>query len=162
MTRHSSKRKPPRRFGFVKVKGTTKSWRNVSNPDFAKGATISDRKMSDMVREKRLGVKVSKEKYTKGVKAGTFVYDAATALRQRHAADGRFLNQFVPEMTRADRQVAFKWFDLSDKGERNPSQRFDRADRQRFKDFFKRYSTDAVRQAFGSEPRDVGAFSVTA
>ncbi len=39
-------RAPSRRFGFVKLPGKAKRWRNENNPDFPIGATISDRAMS--------------------------------------------------------------------------------------------------------------------
>jgi hypothetical protein len=46
-------RAPSRRFGFVKLPGKSKRWRNENNPDFPIGATISDRAMSG----RREGVK---------------------------------------------------------------------------------------------------------
>lgn len=164
-TRRRGLRRPSRRFGFIKEPGKAKRWRNESNPAFEPGATISDRKMSDIAREGRIGFKISKEDYQRGVVNKTFVYDEATRLRQRHAKHGRFISQFVPEMTRADRRPAFKWFDLVDKGDRHPAREggpMSRADRERFRNIFKRYNADAVRQAFGSNPRDTGAFPFVA
>jgi hypothetical protein len=158
-------RQPSRRFGFVKLPGKAKRWRNESNPAFEPGATISDRKMSDIVREGRIGFRVSKENYQKGVVNKRFVYDDATRLRQRHAKHGRFISQFLPEMTRADRQTAFKWYDLVDNGDHNPARDggpMAKADRERFRNLFKRYNADNVRQAFGSSPRDIGSFGIAA
>jgi hypothetical protein len=43
-------RAPSRRFGFVKLPGKSKRWRNENNPDFPIGATISDRAMSGLSR----------------------------------------------------------------------------------------------------------------
>ena len=66
-------RAPTRRFGFVKLPGKSKRWRNENNPDFPIGATISDRAMSGLSRSLRFdGQVISKERYAKGVKSGTF------------------------------------------------------------------------------------------
>jgi hypothetical protein len=46
-------RAPSRRFGFVKLPGKSKRWRNENNPDFPIGATISDRAMSGLSRSLR-------------------------------------------------------------------------------------------------------------
>ena len=60
---------PSRHFGFVKLPGKSKRWRNESNPDFPVGATISDRAMSGLTRSLRFaGQAISKERYAKGVK----------------------------------------------------------------------------------------------
>ena len=76
---------PSRRFGFVKQPGKAKRWHNESNPDFAPEATISDRQMSGLSRERRTGEKMTKEQYTRGVKQGRFRYDAATEGRRNSA-----------------------------------------------------------------------------
>jgi hypothetical protein len=39
-------RGPTRRYGFAKLPGSLKSWRNESNSNFALDAVISDRTMS--------------------------------------------------------------------------------------------------------------------
>ena len=75
-------RAPSRRFGFVKLPGKAKRWRNESNPDFLIGATISDRAMSGLSRSLRLaGQTVSKERYAKGVQRGAFTYHPKTIRR---------------------------------------------------------------------------------
>ncbi len=106
---------------------------------------------------------ISKEAYQKAVEGGKRQYASeATSLRQRHAKDGRFISQFVPEMTRADRQIAFKFYDLKDAGNKHPVREMTKDEQQRFKELFNRYPADAIRQAFGSAPKDVGAFQMAA
>jgi hypothetical protein len=85
---------------FEKLPGKSKRWRNT-----ATGATISDRTMSGLTREARLGGRaISKEAYTKGIRSGAFAYEPATARRQRHVRYGREIRKHVPEMTPADRR----------------------------------------------------------
>ncbi len=55
MARRPSFLGPARRFGYVKLPGKSKRWRNEVT-----GETISDRKMSDIAREARLGEKTTK------------------------------------------------------------------------------------------------------
>ena len=75
-------RAPSRRFGFVKLPGKSKRWRNENNPDFPIGATISDRAMSGLSRSLRFaGQAISKERYAKGVKSGAFAYHPKTIRR---------------------------------------------------------------------------------
>jgi hypothetical protein len=93
-------RHPSRRFGFVKQPGKAKRWHNESNPDFAPGATISDRQMSNLTRETRLGEATTKEQYTRGVKQGRFRYDAVTEGRQFRAQEGRAIRKEIPEVAR--------------------------------------------------------------
>jgi len=75
-------RAPSRRFGFVKLPGKSKRWRNENNPDFRIDATISDRAMSGLTRSLRFaGETVSKERYAKGVKSGALTYHPKTIRR---------------------------------------------------------------------------------
>lgn len=151
-----TKRALPRRFGFVKEKGNAKRWRNVSNPAFAKGATISNRHMSNLVREDRLGMKMSKEAYTKAIKKREVSYaDEATRLRQTNARNSRFIRGYLPEIAPKDKAVALKFYHVRYDG-------FSPAEKRRFGEMFRRYSADNVRQALGSAPRDIGAFGIAA
>jgi hypothetical protein len=161
-----SHRSPSRRFGFVKETGKSKRWRNEDNPNFARGETISDRKMSGLSREARTGEKISKERYTREIKSGTRKYIGATALRQRHANDARFIKQFVPEMTPTDKRVAYKWLDLKRNGKRGPDGYTAGAltgkEQGRFHRLFARYNRNDIRQLFGSEAKDIGRFGIAA
>ena len=97
-------RAPSRRFGFVKLPGTAKRWRNERT-----GEEISDRQMAALSRSLRLGGQViSKEAYTKEVESGRRAYaDAATAQRQQQARQARELKQDFPGITRAERQAIY-------------------------------------------------------
>jgi hypothetical protein len=83
-------RAPSRRFGFVKLPGKSKRWRNQNNPDFPIGETISDRKMSGLSRSLRFGGQIiSKERYTKGVKSGAFTYHPKSRSRKLLSLENR-------------------------------------------------------------------------
>jgi hypothetical protein len=159
-------RSPSRRFGFVKETGKSKRWRNETNPDFARGETISDRKMSGLSREARTGEKLSKERYTREVKSGARKYIGATELRQRHAKDAHFIKQFVPEMTPSDKQVAYQWLDLKRNGKRgadgHTAGALTEKEQGRFHRLFTRYNRNDIRQLFGSEAKDIGQFGIAA
>jgi hypothetical protein len=135
----SEPRQPSRRFGFVK-EGPSKRWRNESNPTFALGATISDRKMSDLSREARLGETTTKEQYTEGVKQGRFRYDAATEGRQLRAQEGRAIRKEIPEVARRDAKLMIKtkmqggYDALGDE------------EKERFHHLFERYPAPSVRR----------------
>ena len=99
-------RAPSRRFGFVKLPGKSKRWRNENNPDFPIGATISDRAMSGLSRSLRFaGQTVSKERYAKGVKSGAFTYHPKT-IRRLEALQFRraMIDRLAPQMTTSERR----------------------------------------------------------
>lgn len=153
---------------FEKLPGTSKRWRNI-----ATGETISDRKMSGMMRETRLRVRVSKERYTKGVKAGTFELSERAAIRQAHAQVRREILSRLPGLGAADERAIFKWRRLRMSGEASPAGEegsMTAAEKERIKSLFDRYEKNMwplIRRAFGSgqswyETPDMGAFSVAA
>ena len=113
-------RAPSRRFGFVKLPGTAKRWRNEST-----GEEISDRQMAALSRSLRLGGQViSKEAYTKEVESGRRAYaDAATAKRQQQARQARELLQDFPGITRAERQAVYAGYRRGQEGGRPLTQR---------------------------------------
>ena len=138
-------RGPSRRFGFIKLLGKSKRWRNESNPNFAADATISDRTMSGLAREERLGERVSKEKFTRGVREGR--YEHIDQDRQARASQGQKIRKEIPEIAPRDAAVIIKFrpeggYDALDDGEK-----------ERFDDLFKRYDKGAVREALGSPKR---------
>jgi len=96
---------------FEKLPGKAKRWRNV-----ATGETISDRKMSGFMREARLRMSVSKERYTKGVKAGTFDLSERAAIRQAHVQVRREILSRFPGLGAADERAIFKWRRLNVRG----------------------------------------------
>ena len=159
-------RAPSRRFGFVKLPGKSKRWRNENNPDFPIGATISDRAMSGLSRSLRLaGQTVSKERYAKGVKSGALTYHPKT-IRRLEALQFRraMIDRLSPQMTTSERAAFYEWKRLTDAGDPHPAGEAGSLHR-RFKKIFAKYEAfgeaDALRQILGSTPRDVGAFPFT-
>ena len=153
---------------FEKLPGKAKRWRNV-----ATGETISDRKMSGFMREARLRMSVSKERYTKGVKAGTFDLSERAAIRQAHVQVRREILPRLPGLGPADERVIFKWRRLRMSGETSPAGEegsMTAAEKDRIKSLFDRYEKNTwplLRRAFGSgqswyETPDMGAFPVAA
>jgi len=148
-------------FGFRRLPGSSKRFENV-----AAGATISERQMATLRREAKLGERVSKERYKKQIDKGERAYDAATALRQAHVKHARLVNNFAPEMTAADRRVAYKWLDLQRDGRKGPAGKTASAmtadEQRRFNRLYARYNGDDIRQIFGSKPKDYGSFGIAA
>ncbi len=143
-------RQPSRRFGFVKLPGTSKRWRNESNPDFERSSTISERKMSDLVRERRLGEKTTKEQYQRGVRGGRYRYDEKTVERQRHAFEGKKVKKEIPEIAPRDAAIIVKF---------NTEGGYDALtddEKERFHNLFKRYPAGSVREVLGSPKRRRG------
>jgi hypothetical protein len=160
-------RTPSRRFGFVKLPGKSKRWRNENNPDFPIGATISDRAMSGLSRGLRFaGQTISKERYAKGVKSGTFAYHPKT-IRRLEALEFRraVIDQHAPQMTPCERQLIYEWMRRRARGTMHPASEEGGLNR-RFKKLFAKYeatgNADALREMLGSEVRDTGAFSIAA
>ena len=154
-----------RRFGFVKLPGTAKRWRNESNPDFPIGATISDRAMGGLSRSLRFsGEVISKERYAKGVKSGAFTYHPKM-IRRLEALEFRrtVIDQYAPEMKPRDRQLIYEWMRRRARGVTHPASEEGGLNR-RFKNLFEKYDgdADALREMLGSEVRDTGAFSIAA
>jgi hypothetical protein len=104
-------RAPSRRFGFVKLTGKSKRWRNESNPDFPIGGEISDRAMTGLSRSLRLGGQViSNERFAKGVKSGVFTYHPKTIRRLEMLEFRRsVIDQYAPQMKPRDRQLIYEW-----------------------------------------------------
>jgi hypothetical protein len=138
-------RRPARRYGFVKLPGKSKRWRNESNPNFAPDATISDRKMSDLAREERLGERVSKEKFARGVREGR--YEHIDQDRQARASQGQKIRKEIPEIAKRDAAIIIK-FRLE-----GGYDGLDDDEKERFENLFKRYDKDSVREALGSPKR---------
>ena len=155
-------RTPSHRFGFIKLPGKAKRWRNESNPDFPIGATISDRAMSGLSRSMRLaGQTVSKERYAKGVQRGAFTYHPKTIRRLEALQFRRAMIDRLAQMTTSERAAFYEWKRLTDAGNLHPGAQGGSLHR-RFKKIFAKYEAfgeaDALRQILGSTPRNVGAF----
>ena len=160
-------RAPSRRFGFVKLPGKSKRWRNENNPDFPIGATISDRAMSGLSRSLRFaGRTVSKERHAKDVKSGALAYHPKTIRRLEMLEFRRaVIDQYAPEMNPRDRQLIYEWMRQRKSGVMHPASE-EGGLNKRFKNLFEKYESggdaDALREMLGSEPRDTGAFSIAA
>jgi hypothetical protein len=146
-------RQPPRTLaacnalGWRRLPGSTANYRNISDTRYPIGATISNRKMSDLSREARLGETTTKEQYTRGVKQGRFRYDAATQGRQFRANEGRTIRKEIPEVARRDAKLMIKtklqggYDALGDE------------EKERFHHLFERYPASSVREILGSPRR---------
>jgi hypothetical protein len=160
-------RAPSRRFGFVKLPGKAKRWRNENNPNFPIGTTISDRAMSGLSRSLRFaGQEISKERYAKGVKSGAFSYHPKTIQRLELLEFRRaVIDQYAPQMRPRERQLIYEWMRQRARGVTHPASEEGGLSR-RFKKLFAKYEAggdaDALREMLGSESRDTGAFSIAA
>jgi len=142
--------------GWQGLPGKSKRYRNISDPHYPIGVTISNRQMSNLKREDRLGRKISKEAYTKAIRKRELTYaDAATELRQTNAKNSRFIREYLPEIAPKDKTVALKIYRVRYDG-------LSPAEKDRFKKMFERYTADDVRQALGSQPKDIGSFGIAA
>lgn len=154
--RRGSGTAPVNALGWRRLPGSSRNYRNVSDPRYPIGREISDRQMSNLVREDRVGRKMSKEAYTKGIKKREFSYaDEATRLRQTNARNSRFIRAYLPDIAPKDKTVALRFYRVRYDG-------LSRTEKDRFKSLFKRYSADHVRQALGSAPKDIGSFGIAA
>jgi hypothetical protein len=160
-------RSPSRRFGFVKLPGKSKRWRNEGNSEFPIGVTISDRAMSGLSRSLRFaGQTVSKERYAKGVKSGAFAYHPKTIRRLELLEFRRaVIDRYAPQMKPRERQLIYEWMRQRKSGVMHPASEEGGLNR-RFKQLFAKYeatgNADALREMLGSEVRDTGAFSIAA
>ena len=133
--------------GWRRLPGSAANYRNISDYRYPIGATISNRKMSDLSRAARLGEATTKEQYTRGVKQGRFRYDAATEGRQFRAQQGRAIRKEIPEVARRDAKLMIKtkmqggYDALGDE------------EKERFHHLFERYPASSVREILGSPRR---------
>jgi hypothetical protein len=63
--RHRSGPAPVNALGWRRLPGSSRNYRNVSDPRRPIGTTISERQMANLSREARLGRKITKEAYKK-------------------------------------------------------------------------------------------------
>jgi hypothetical protein len=147
---------PVNALGWRRLPGSSRNYRNVSDPRQPIGTTISERQMANLSREVRLGQKISKEAYKTKVERGELSYaNAATRLRQTNARNSRFIRGYLPDIAPKDKAVALKFYRV----------RYDSlspAEKRRFGEMFTRYPADHVRQALGSAPKDIGSFGIAA
>lgn len=64
-TRRRSDQGPVNALGWRRLPGSSRNYRNVSDPRQTIGTTISERQMANLSREARLGRKITKEAYKK-------------------------------------------------------------------------------------------------
>ena|SRR5271157_2701910 len=147
---------PVNALGWQRQPGSSRNYRNVSDPRYPTGKTISERQMANLSREARLGRKISKETYARAVRKRELSYaNPTTALRQTNAKNSRALRQHLPDIAPKDKAVALKFYRVGYRGLTPDEQK-------RFKEMFNRYAPDDVRQALGSAPKNIGAFKVAA
>ena len=102
---------PVNALGWRRLPGSSRNYRNVSDPRYPIGGEISDRQMSNLVREDRVGRKMSKEAYTKAIRKRELSYaDEATQLRQTNARNSRFVRSYLPDIAPKDKAVALKFY----------------------------------------------------
>ena len=160
-------RAPSRRFGFVKLPGKAKRWRNEKQPRFP------DRRNDLRSRDERTLAKpalrradISKERYAKSVKSGALAYHPKT-IRRLEALEFRrsVIDQYAPQMKPRERQLIYEWMRQRKSGVMHPASEEGGLNR-RFKKLFAKYeatgNADALREMLGSEVRDTGAFSIAA
>jgi len=153
---HRSGPAPVNALGWRRLPGSSRNYRNVSDPRQPIGTTISERQMANLSREARLGRKITKEAYKKKVEKGELSYpDAATRLRQTNARNSLIIRGYLPDIAPKDKAVALNFY-------RGGYAALSPAEKDRFKKMFERYSADRVRQALGSQPKDVGSFGIAA
>jgi hypothetical protein len=162
MSKKPSKPRQPARspaasnaFGWRRLPGSAANYRNISDPRYPIGATISNRKMSDLNREARLGEATTKEQYTRGVKQGRFRYDPATEARQFRAKEGRAIRKEIPEVAQRDAKIMIK------AKMQGGYEALSKEEKERFYFLFKRYPTSSVREILGSPRRRTGPRSQT-
>lgn len=98
----------------------------------------------------------TKERYQTEVKQGRRSYASeATKTRQRNAKNSRQIREYLPDIATKDKAVAFKHLSSG-------YHSLTSTEKDRFKDMFKRYPADDVRQALGSAPKDIGRFGIAA
>jgi hypothetical protein len=154
--RHRSGPAAVNALGWRRLPGSSRNYRNVSDPRRPIGTTISERQMANFSREARLGRKITKEAYKKKVEKGELSYaDAATRLRQTNARNSRFIRGYLPDIAPKDKEVALKFYRVRYDG-------LSPAEKRRFGEMFRRYPADYVRQALGSQPKDIGSFGIAA
>jgi hypothetical protein len=133
-------RSPPQRFGYEKLPGASKRWRDLET-----GETISDRKMSNLARERRLGEKTTKEQYQRAVASGR--YQRVDEERQIRASEGKAIRKQIPDIAPADARIVVKF-----KTEGGYAA-LDDDEKERFEMLFRRYPKESVREALGSPKR---------
>jgi hypothetical protein len=97
----------------------------------------------------------TKERYQTEIKQGRRSYAPLTRKRQENARNSRQIREYLPDIAPKDKAVAFKHLS-SGYHSLTP------AEKDRFRDMFKRYPADDVRQALGSAPKDIGRFGIAA
>jgi hypothetical protein len=141
----------PRRFGYVKLPGPAKRWRDPET-----GETISDRKMADLARRAR-GVNLSKEKYQKALERGEAKYASKTVeKRQQSAKWRRDVRAEIPDITDEDLKIIVKFRNHGggdQSGGGNGFNSLTEDEQERFEELFEEYDKGSVREALGSPRR---------
>jgi hypothetical protein len=139
--------RPANEYGWRRLPGSARNYRNVSDATRPIGQLISERQMTNISRERRLGEKISKERHAREVKRGARRLSPETAERQRRVSAGKLVKSEIPEITRRDAALIVKY---NIDGGYN---QLDEDEQVQFHELFKRYPKDAVREALGSPSR---------
>jgi hypothetical protein len=123
-------------YGWRRLPGTAKNYRNVSDTSRPIGQVISERQMANISRVQRFGEKISKERYEREVRTGQRQYiSPETSERQRRASAGKLIKNAALIVKY---NIDGGYDQLTDD------------EKDQFHDLFKRYPKDAVREALGS------------
>jgi hypothetical protein len=143
------------RFGYEKIPGKAKRWRDLNDPNH----TISDRAMADLSRQVRLGEKISKEHFHKGVIEGKYRYKNPE--QTQNAVLSRQIRKEIPGIADNPDDVAVVLKFRANGGKAGGA--FDELtdeEQARFRELFEdgpdgrpRYDHDQVRKALGSPKR---------
>lgn len=102
----------------------------------------------------RLGT--TKERYQEDIRTRRRSYANETIkTRQINAKNSRTIHEFLPDIAPKDKAVALKHLS-------GGYHSLTPAEKERFKEMFRRYPADDVRQALGSAPKDIGHFGIAA
>jgi hypothetical protein len=114
--------------------------------------TLTDRQYAQLRIEKRVGKGTTKEAYSALVKQGKIKYETRQA---RAASEGRFVRGYLPHISPRHLRLINKKHEVGYNGLTDK-------EKAEFGRMFKLYSRDALRQALGSAPQDMGASSMVA
>jgi hypothetical protein len=102
----------------------------------------------------RLGT--TKERYREDIRTRRRFYANETIkTRQTNAKNSRTIRGHLPDIAPKDKAVALKHYTFG-------YHTLTPGEKDRFNNMFKRYPADAVRQALGSAPKDIGRFGIAA
>jgi hypothetical protein len=97
----------------------------------------------------------TKERYQEEIRKGHRSHSPLTRKQQENARNSRQVREYLPDIAPKDKTVALKHLSS---GYHSLTQ----AEKDRFREMFRRCPADDVRQALGSAPKDIGRFGIAA